>query len=479
MIRRELERRHLVAIAMWVAAAVIVAAAIPYAVRLWNDPGEGAAYGPTPPTETAPVPTDTAPAPAEMGLLAGPSGRMVRGEDLKLHHPGGAELRIAAGTLPADAGVALRTTEADALALLGTAQASETAWLIDAADEPTRPVELTLPYEPDRLRSDARPLVAMYDGLSGLWLPVETTADEAAGLLTASVPNFSLTTVITDRVQNATGRVSWLEHQSWDVRGGRGDPPECLSNPRPDWVSPVEVRPGDGWLHACVGRAGDGFAIHLANRFGFPVDVAFDRPFLFAQPNGLEPELIRHAGQLVAASGRGRLTLLPAGTAAVVYDPLSSTSGHVTGYVRRDAGAMLSFLAYELGERAGTEVLLSDGRTIGETVRECHGRTFTDTSELATLDLATAGDELTGCLTDVLPREMRRRGFDPDAGGGSVLWSRDVESSGPEVQGLAASLRLLRALDAGQWTQTAVDLLDLGDPVTGLAMVSVRWEGAP
>lgn len=446
-----------------VAAAVSIAALVALLIRSpWSEAGEtadpGATHTPSPPTTTP-----------EPDVVAG----VVSDDGLDLTHPGGAALSVGPGALQPGTRVELAAGHAAELDLLGDLQPDGVSWSIDATAEPTSPVEFTVPYDPTTLAAGARPLVATYDELSGLWLPVETTADMDAQLLSASLPSFSFKTWISDRADDVAGGASWLEYQLGRLTGNRAERPDCSDSPQPSWIRQVITNPDDNaQLFACVASDGDGFALWVANNRGYPVTVELDHPFTAAEPSRFDPGLSGFAAQLIAASGQGRVPILPTGTAVISYNPVGASAGHLQGWARRDTGALLTFLTLELVQDIGVD-------TIGLSAIECYLHVFSAGVELSDADLISAGNDLTECLTDTLTHEVRQWGFDPEADFGNRLWSSQAGSLPSSAQKMVKGLRILRALDVAQWTLTAADLfVNDNNPEADLVDIGVRWDNA-
>lgn len=451
-------------------ASVLVAALIALLiVRPWAGGDQEAVSAPTP-TATTPAAEVTPPPEIATGV--------VTGEGLELSLPDGASLRIPADALPTGTRVELAATHSDALDVLGELQPTGIAWSIEASTEPTSPVEFVVPYEPS---PGARPLVATYDELTGLWLPVETAADEDARLLTAALPSFSLKTWFYDRVDDVAGGASWLEYQLGRVTGNRAEEPDCSANPQPSWIRQVITNPDhNAQLFACVGGEGDGFALHVANNRGYPVAVEFDRPFTAAAPSRFDSGLSGLAAQLISASGQNRVPLLPTGTAVISYNPVDEPSGHLQGWARRDVGALLTYLVLELAREVGADIPVGNGQTLGIAAIECYVHTVSAGVDLGAADIISAGNQLTGCLADTLTHEVREWGFDPEANFGSRLWSDQANALPTSAQRMVAGLRFLRALDVAQWTHTAADLfINDANPEADLVDIGVRWDAAP
>lgn len=62
-------------------------------------------------------------------------------------------------------------------------------------------------YDPAKLPAGTRPLVAWYDPATGVWFPVDTTADAAKKTLTAQLPHLSIWSVISSGVGGSLGGV--------------------------------------------------------------------------------------------------------------------------------------------------------------------------------------------------------------------------------------------------------------------------------
>lgn len=467
--------RRRTVVATVVGIALVAGLVVVVVIKPWSDRSVSEQVDRTPQPTASHSPTASSPTPEQETSVSG----VVTDDGLELRHPDGAVLLVGPGDLPAGHMVELAPAARDEVPEeLGDLQPDGTYWSVESTVEPVRPVELIIPYDPAALTDGARPLVASYDELSGRWIPVETHVDEAAGQLTGLLPSFSWKTWIMDRVAEVPGAASWLEYTLWKGLGNRADRPDCSANPRPDWVVQVVTNQDpNAQLFACVVSEGEGFGLNVVNNRGYPVALEFDRPFTDARSSMLDAGLAGLAAHLAATSGQNRIPLSPTGSAMVLYDPVDTASGHLQGHVRRDASALLMFLAMEFAREAGVDLPVADGRSLGLWTLECYGRTVPAGERLADLDVVAAGNQMVGCLEDTLAHEVRSWGFDPSGDG---LWSPAARTLPTDARRMVSALRILRGVSVADWMQTAADILIVDNiPEANLVDVGVRWTDAP
>ncbi|MCK0111982.1 hypothetical protein MWU75_07520 [Ornithinimicrobium sp. F0845] len=403
---------------------------------------------------------------------------VVGSQGLLLEHPRGAVLELDAGDLPTGTSVRLAAVQATERDLVAGLQPDGVVWSIEADSQPLGPVSFSIPFTPESVAGDAVPYVATYDELTELWLPGETTVD--GNWLHTELASFSLKTWIVDRHQTATGWVSWLEYQLFKVLGSRASEPDCSDSPAPDWVRDViTVDDLNTQLFGCVRAHGDGFAIEVTNNRGYPVDLELSVPFTAAEPGRVQADvqglrsLITH---LVTVTGGQRIPLAPLESAAVVYAPVASEHGIVTGHVRRDVTSMLAFLVIEVSSRAGVDLPLPGGQSLGLWSLECFGKAYNTTRDAIDGDMVSAGNQLIGCLTSTLEHEVRAWGVEPGSLG---LWGPTGRHPAG-VSRMIAALRVLRALEVTRWTSIVADyMVNDATPEADLVDISVRWTDAP
>ena len=185
------------------------------------------------------------------------------------------------------------------------------------------------------------------------------------------------------------------------------------------------------------------------------------------------------AAHVVAATGHTRVPLAPTGSAIVSYNPVDKRDGYLQGHVRRDALALLMFLTLELARQTGADIPLPGGKKLGLWTLQCYLQQFTAPGQLISGDVAAVGNKLVACLEDTLLHEVRLWGFDPKENLGQRLWSKEAERLPTGAKNMVKALRIIRALNIAQWTQTAADLFIIDNNVEAdLVDVGVRWQRA-
>jgi hypothetical protein len=341
-------------------------------------------------------------------------------------------------------------------------------------DQPAVPVTLRFPAPAGGVAAH----IAYRDETSGWWLPVPTAVDKATGQLIAVVDHYSWWTTIRDKIIDLTSKApggvttaaSWLEYEGGLVLGVRAAKPSCSGKPPPWVVGDILTVPDpNAELFACGEAVGDKLRLKVVNNRGYPVTVEFSRPF--ARVRGGLPTSLRDLVQTVASpSSTTRVFLVSQGDAEVEFARPDGGGGVVQGYVRRDAGTMLTDVVFDLVSAAGGDLPVGGGKTLGLSTVECLATTAS--SEFDTVEalqshnakeVEQAVTDLRGCADGVIGTEMRT------AAPGTSLYNR-----------LRSASRFIKALQAYNFEMIALDAF-VNDSTTAadLVDVSFRWLGQP
>lgn len=270
------------------------------------------------------------------------SSTSVASPDRTVAGPDGAELRIPASSFPASVTPVLveGQTHGEFSDVFGVGRSAGVV-SVTADQQPSGPVELSLPYDPAAVPVGAVPVVFYFDTDAQLWLPVQTRADPSTQRLVATVDHFTDFTaaflrVVGGAVDGAANGVDWFSYQVADAVGGRADEPSC--GDVPTWVTAVEVqamtmernRP----LYVC-GQAVDD------NEEQVDVKVALNRPYSLVlnlsqvprevtyQPSPQVDDAVGTALTRQLTTG-GKSVLVPArGTVTLRFD--RGDPSHITG----------------------------------------------------------------------------------------------------------------------------------------------------
>lgn len=201
-------------------------------------------------------------------LLAGSVGGFLLlsrdDEPVSVTSPGGFEVRGPAAAFPGDdPRLTVNEREDTFLDAFGL-DAERRVLSVTADDQPQRPVEIVLPYDPATVPEGSVPAVFYFDEDAALWLPIETEADPAGGRLIGTAEHFTefaagLLDGVLDAAETvvntaATG-VDWLGYQVAGVTGARAQEPSCAQPP--GWVTGVQTTYDPGFrlsaaLFACA-----------------------------------------------------------------------------------------------------------------------------------------------------------------------------------------------------------------------------------
>lgn len=338
--------------------------------------------------------------------------------------------------------------------------------------QPLGPVTVRFPAP--QTGTDA--LIAYRDEASGWWLPVATSVDPATGELTAKVDHFSVWSTIRDSIIEVTSQApgsvqtgaSWLEYWGGRLLGNRGAPPTC-SGAMPSWVAaPLVVNEDpNAELMACGDADGDQLELRLVNNRGFPVTVEFSKPYASAStelPTSLSDLVLRLSNPGTAT----RVFLTPKGEATVRFKQPSGFGGVVEAHARRDAGTLLTNVAFQVAATAGADLPLGRGKTLGVSTIECvaaTGKFLPRTAEGlrngSANQTADAVQDLDGCLENVIDGELAQ----------AVPKSSVAEK-------LGSAKKLLKAIALFDFEHQALDVLvNDSTPEADLVDVSFRWRG--
>jgi hypothetical protein len=249
--------------------------------------------------------------------------------------PGGFEVRGPGAAFP-DGDPRLSLTERDDAFLEAFGLDEQRRVLsVTADDQPQRPVEIVLPYDPDTVPEGSVPAVFYFDEETELWLPIETEVDAAGGRLIGTTDHFTdfvagllggLLDVTEAVVDVAATGVDWLAYQVAGATGARAQEPSCGQSP--EWVSGVQTTYDPGFrlsaaLFACpeaVAGNPDRLRLRVAvNRaYGFALTTDPPAASIVIEPT---PELSGSLGRTFSSQFRAEDgTVIAPGTATVLIE---------------------------------------------------------------------------------------------------------------------------------------------------------------
>ena len=129
---------------------------------------------------------------------------------------------------------------------------------------------LSFHVRPGSVPPGASPFLATLDTATGQWIPVASTYDAAAGVVSAHIAHFSIWAPL-DWVKSAVAAVLKGALESLFSLGGSGAPPDCSGSA----ITVTDSRPGSG-VGACAQSDGTGRALaKIADQRPYPLDLLY------------------------------------------------------------------------------------------------------------------------------------------------------------------------------------------------------------
>ncbi len=301
---------------------------------------------------------------------------------------------------------------------------------IGAPADAEGPFTLRLPTATDL---PDRELIAWWSDEMSMWIPVDTIVDGKT--LVANVEHLS----IWGSIQYRVGRLT----------GTRSAKPEC--DAPPEWANPINtVQDDNAELFACgETNAADQLVLQIVNNRDYGVWVDINTPWAESPDVDVPWEIWTAFLQAAEPTGGDRQLYMTGGSSATVTFNRPQQTINVEAYARRDVGAVLAYLLFELLEAAGGDLPVGGGKTLGVESIQCYldtvDATWTTADGVAELgaDQIIAGiGGFTGCLDGLVTRALS-----------------DPTVVGTQAAKLAAALAVLVGLKTAKYANVAADLL--------------------